>query len=100
MRKLYINALELKAAKFVILAFTQNRRRLTSILIQMENLAALSHLLKMGEEKNPDLVGLSKQIWNYPISKQIIFKPEHLAGILNVEADFDSRNVKDSSEYT
>ena len=48
---------------------------------------------------NQVLVGLSKQIWNYLMSKRIILTAEDLPGILNVEADFESRNVKDSNEW-
>ena len=41
-------------------------------------------------------MGLSKQISNYRIAKQVILTAEHLPGTLNEEADFESRNVKDS----
>lgn len=46
-KKLHINALELKAAKFLILAFTQNRKHLNSIDIQMDNMVAVSCLVKI-----------------------------------------------------
>ena len=60
----------------------------------MDNMTALSYLFKMGGTGNQILVDLSKQIWNYLISKQITITAEHLSGILNVEADQESRNVK------
>ena len=44
---IHINALELKAAKFLILAFTQNRKHLNSIDIQMDNMVAVSCLVKI-----------------------------------------------------
>ena len=46
-KKLHINALELKAAKFLILAFTQNMKHLNSIDIQMDNMVAVSCLVKI-----------------------------------------------------
>ena len=33
------------------------------------------------------------------MSKRIILTAEDLPGVLNVEADFESRNVKDSNEW-
>ena len=48
---------------------------------------------------NQVFVELSKQIWNYLMSKRIILTAEDLPGVLNVEADFESRNVKDSNEW-
>ena len=50
---------------------------------------------KDGGMSNQDLVGLSKQIWNDFIPKQIIFTARHLPGILNKEADFESRTRAD-----
>ena len=49
-RKLHINVLELKAlkaAKFAIAVFTQNRKHLNSIHIQMDNMVARSYLVRM-----------------------------------------------------
>ena len=86
---LHINILELKAVKLAILAFTKNRVNLNSIHIQMDNMVALTYLVKMGGTSDQTLVSLSKQIWNYLISKQITLTAEHLPGILNVEADFN-----------
>ena len=48
---------------------------------------------------NQNLVGLSKQISNHFGSKQIILTAKQLPGIFNEEADFEPRNVKDSSEW-
>ena len=93
-RDLHINLLELKAANFAILTFTQNKKNLNSIHIQMDSMVALSYLVKMGGTNNQELVRISKQIWNYLISRGITLTAEHLPGILNKEADFESRNVK------
>ena len=41
-KELHINALELKIARFEILVFTQNRKHLNRIQIQMGNILALS----------------------------------------------------------
>ena len=65
----------------------------------MDNMTALSYLVKMGGTNNQELVSISKKIWNYLISRGITITAEHLPGILNKEADFESRNVKDCSEW-
>ena len=43
-RKFHINVLELKAEKIAILSFTQNRKHLNSIHVQMENMVGCSFL--------------------------------------------------------
>ena len=45
------------------------------------------------------LTDLSKQIWEYLLSHKITITVEYLPGVLNVEADTLSRNLKDSSEW-
>ena len=45
--KCYINVLELKAAKFVILTFTWMHPSVQSIHLQMDNIVALSYLVNM-----------------------------------------------------
>ena len=50
-RDSHINILELKAAKFAILTYTQNKNYLNSIPIQMDNMTALCYLVKMGGNK-------------------------------------------------
>ena len=97
-RDLHINILELKAAKFSILTYTQNKSYLNSIHIQMDNMTVLSYLVKMEGTNNQELVKLSKQIWNHLISMGITLTTEHLPGVLNIEADFESRNVRDCSD--
>jgi len=65
----------------------------------MDNMTALAYLKKMGGTKNQNLTALSKEIWEILIGKGITITVEHLAGRLNVEADFQSRSIKDSSEW-
>ena len=68
----------------------------------MNNLVALSYLVKMekgrGGEKSR-FSGIKQTNLEYLISKQIIITAEHLSWILNVKADFESRNVKDPNEW-
>jgi len=65
----------------------------------MDNIVALSYLVKMGGTQSEALSSLSKEIWDFLLTKQITITAEYLPGILNVEADAQSRSVKDSSEW-
>ena len=68
----------------------------------MNNLVALSYLVKMGKGRGSEksrFSGIKQTNLEYLISKQIILTAEHLPWILNVKADFESRNVKDPNEW-
>ena len=49
-KNLHINSLELKTARLVIMTFTRLKTA-KAVHIQMNNIAALSYLLKMGKDK-------------------------------------------------
>ena len=95
----YINVLELNAAKFAILAFTQMHPSAQSIHLQMESIVTLSYLVKMGGTHNKVLSDESKEIWCYLLAKGITITAEYLPGALNKEANFQSRALRDSSEW-
>ena len=65
----------------------------------MDNKIALSYLVKMGGTHNKDLLGLSKQIWDYLQSKKITITADYLPGHLNATADCESRNFQDKSDW-
>ena len=54
-----MNQLELLAIKFAILTFAK-MCKMSAIHIQVDNMTALSYLLKMGGKKNPELMQISK----------------------------------------
>ena len=97
-RHFHINVLGLLALKVSIQTFTKNLSHLT-IHAQMDNKAALAYLLKMGGTHNPQLLKISKSIWNYLLSHQITITAEYLPSRLNVRADWESRNATDSSDW-
>ena len=65
----------------------------------MNNVVALSYLMKMGGTQNKLPVQVSKEIWEYLLDKAITITAEYLPRALNKEADMPSRTVKDSSEW-
>ena len=98
-RKFHINVLELKAAKLAIMSFTLKERDAISVHIRMDNMAALSYLMKMGGTKNQELTAIRKEIWQYLLKRKITITAEYLPGSMNVEADRESRQTRDSSEW-
>ena len=96
-RQQHINVLELKAVKIAILTF-HKRKPVNSIHLQIDNMAALSYLLKMGGTHSMELIQTSKEIWDYLHQHKITITAEYLPSKQNVIADWESRHVKDSSK--
>ena len=57
--------------------------------IQVDNMTAWSYLLKMGGTKNPDLMQVSKEIWEFLLGQWITITAKHLPGNLNCKADWE-----------
>ena len=51
-----------------------------------------------GGSKNQELTAISKEIWQYLLKRKITITAEYLPGSMNVEADRESRQTKDSGE--
>ena len=68
---------------------------------QIDNTKVLSYLVKMGggATKNKYLIELAKEIWEYLLHREITITAEYLPSSMNVEADWQSRNSKDYSEW-
>ena len=98
-KNLHINVLELKAIQIAIMTFSKIHSDVKAIHIQTDNVVALTYLKKMGGTKSSVLTQVSKEIWEFLLKHQIVITVEHLPGKQNVEADVQSRSVKDSSEW-
>ena len=53
----------------------------------------------MGGTRNKVLTDISKEIWDFLLLKEITITVEYLLGVLNQEADFQSRSMKDSNKW-
>ena len=91
---LHINQLELLAIKFAILTFAE-MWKMSAVHIQVDNMTALSYLLKMGGTKNPELMQISKEIWEFLLGQGITITAEYLPGNINYKADWESQHQKD-----
>ena len=61
-QKSYINILEIKAVKLALLSLTECKN-VQRVHIQMNNIVALTYLLRMGRTSNKEILDLSKEIW-------------------------------------
>ena len=96
--KYHINILDLLAVKLAIQTFTKYRG-VKAIHLQVDNIVALTYLMKMGGTQNLKMVELAKEIWEYLLKWGITITVEYLPSELNVTADWESRNILDSSEW-
>ena len=55
-------------------------------------------MVKMVGTRNQELLQLAKKLWNYMLANWIAVTVEHLPGSLNIQADWQSRTHKDSSD--
>ena len=73
--------------------------RMKAVHFQIDNTTVLMHLLKMRGTGNKKFLDLAKDIWDYILKNGITITAEYLPNCLNVKADKQSRNPRDSSEW-
>ena len=97
-KDLHINVKEIIAADLAIRTFAKWKNP-RSIHLQIDNTAALAYIANQGGTKSLDLLTKAKEIWDFLSEKKIQLTVEWLPSLLNKEADEESRNVSDSSEW-
>ena len=96
--KIHINVLELTAALFAIQVFVKDRQNIV-VHMRLDNKSAVAHINKMGGTRSPQLVKVTKEMWQYALSRKITLTAEYLPGKDNVIADRESRIFKDTSNW-
>ena len=91
----HINVLELKAVYLGLLTCTTNKKP-SHIHFQIDNTCAKAYLLKTRSRRMTDI---AKKIWEYLLQYEITITDEYLPSALNQIADWESRHVKDSTEW-
>ena len=106
-RTKHINLLELIAVKFAILTFTRGKS-VTTVHLQIGNMTALPCFLKMGGGggvggggwiHSQELLQVAMEIWDYLLANRIAVIAEYLPNSLKIQANRQSRNHKDSSNW-
>ena len=95
--KYHINILELLAVKLAIQTFTKYRD-VKAIHLKVDNIVTLTYLMKMGGIQNLKMVELTKRIWGNLLKWGITITTENLPSEFDLIADWESRNILDSSE--
>lgn len=96
--KYHINELELLAAFFAIKSFAKDKKDI-HVRIFVDNTVAMTCINKMGSIRSENLNLLTKDIWEWCISKKIWISAGRIAGSDNTEADFESRNINLDMEW-
>ena len=65
----------------------------------MDNTTAVAHVNYKGGTRSPQLLKLTLELWEWCLQKSILITAQHLPGKLNSEADRESREFYDSSEW-
>ena len=94
----HINYLELLMAFLALNSFATNHC-IVSILLQMDNITVISFINRMGGTHSATLSDLALEIWKWCLERGITVHAEHHPGSEKTQADWESRHVKDSSDW-
>ena len=96
--KMQINQLELLAASNGIKALIKSKN--VGVALQMDNIAALSYIKKMGGTKNRSMTKTALELYLWCKERGIILMPNHIPGEENWAADQESRIMRsDKSDW-
>ena len=94
----HINYLELLAAFLAIKAFGKTWQNIT-VLLRLDNVTAVSYINQKGGTVSRALCELAISIWTWCTERNITIEAEHLPGQLNVQADQESRTIRDRCDW-
>lgn len=94
----HINYLELLAILFSLKALCGKEMN-THIQVQCDNTTAVCYVNNMGGSHSTLCNSVTKQIWDYCIANGVWLSATHLPGCKNTEADKESRQFNDRTEW-
>ena len=97
-KNIHINVLELKGGLFALRSFAQNLKNV-HIHLKLDNRTAVAYIQKMGGTRSAQMLPTTQEIWQFCLDREIFLTAEYLPGSLNTEADWQSRNFQDSSDW-
>ena len=97
-KDLHINVLEAKAVLFGLKALGEDIRQL-HIKILSDNSATVGAIKNMGSSKSGELNDAVIDIWDWALTRDNWITASHIPGVLNIEADRESRNTADRTEW-
>ena len=75
----HINCLELLAATLALQTFVKNNREV-SVLLKIDNMAAVAYINNEGGTVSKELVSLTRKLWMWCLEKNIHIQAQHLPG--------------------
>ena len=97
-RTMHINCLELLAADLAMKSFLKGLRGI-SVLLQLDNSTAVAYINNLGGTVSPALTSLAKSLWLWALERDILITAQHIPGVSNTVADFESRLERDHSDW-
>lgn len=97
-QEMHINCLELLAATLAVQSFMKDQSGV-SIRLQLDNQTAVAYINNMGGTVSPQLTNLSKALWMWALSKDIVLSAEYIPGETNCVADAESRTMRDRADW-
>ncbi|XP_063289505.1 uncharacterized protein LOC134573649 [Pelobates fuscus] len=98
LRQLARNSLELLAASFAIRSLSP-RGISCSILLKLDNVSAVRYINHLGGTRSRILAFLARDFWNYCLQNSVSVTAEHIPGLDNYTADWNSRYLRDSGDW-
>jgi hypothetical protein len=94
----HINVLEIKAVMFGLNSLCSDVHD-SHIKILADNTSTVGAIKNMGSSKSPELDMEAKIIWEWALTRNNWLSASHIPGILNVEADEESRSNDSTLEW-
>ena len=95
---IHINILELMAALFGLRCFFRDQSNV-HVKLLMDNTTAVQTVNKMGSCKSIECDDVVRLIWDFALDRNIWLSASYIPGILNVEADEESRKSETRTEW-
>lgn len=94
----HINVLELKAVELGLKTFFNNKEAV-EIKVISDNTTTVAYINHMGGTKSKECNAVAHDIWECCETREIWLVATHLPGIENTEADHESRNFSENTEW-
>ena len=86
------------AATLALKTFVKNTKGL-SVLLKIDNTAAVAYINNQGGTISKDLIVLTRDLWMWCLERNIHIQAQYLPGVMNQVADMESRSMKDRSDW-
>ena len=94
----HINMLELKAAFLTLQTFTTMKINI-HMSLQLDNRTAIAYINQKGGTHLKPLSDTACNLWSWCLKRGITIQAEHIAGVENTRADFESRVFQDPCDW-